>query len=399
MAMLYTFAFQNFISMPIRIAYLAAIVLPVIFNDRSLLPAVITLFFIPADASTGYTMLPTQEYFYAAIALVALIIGKVGSSGRQKVPAFFVAFFALVTFMDLIAGGMTRITYSMVAFIPLLMCVGNECDSLLKVFPWAFIIGSVVAAIGLIINPETFMQAYDSTSGFDRLTFSGMNYIAMSIGIGSFLSVVVFLDAEGKVWKMIATAASFLTTMTVLLLLGCRGAMVNVVGASAVYLFMSDVEKKYKFWAIVAAIAIVVYLSMNHAFDLLIYRFENDLGEGGGSNRLIIWQEKIEAFLSHPMGWLFGNGFQGMFEMGHKVESHNDFIAMLLSYGVVGLGLFIKMLLTPLKNGGNRQLVLCSLIYFGLGCMTLQPFTNGIFSFFLFYLYVLLLSRRNVSSI
>lgn len=397
LAMLYTFAFQTFISMPIRLAYLVAIVLPVIFNDRSMLPAVIALFYIPADASTGYTMLPTQEYFYAAIALVTLTIGKAGSSGRQNVPTFFVVFFALVTFRDLFAGGMTHLTYSMVAFIPLLMCVGDDCDKLLKVFPWSYIIGSVVASIGLIINPETFIQAYDSTSGFDRLTFTGMNYVAMSIGIGSFLSVVEFLNSEGEKWKMLVAAGSLSVTLIVLLLMGCRGAVVNVVGASAIYLLLSDVKKKFKFLAIIAATAIVIFLSMSHAFDLLVYRFQNDLGEGGGSNRLIIWQEKIEAFLSHPMGWMFGNGFQGMFEMGHKVASHNDFIAMLLSYGVVGLGLFIKMLVAPFKNGGNRKLVVSSLIYYLLGCMTLEPFTDGTFAFFLFYLYVLLLSRRNVA--
>lgn len=79
----------------------------------------------------------------------------------------------------------------------------------------------------------------------------------------------------------------------------------------------------------------------------------------------------MEAFWNgEPYAWLVGYGNVGGKELAfanHAFGSHNDYIAILCAYGLIGLTMFIGLLLYPILNlsekSTNKAIVLSVSVY------------------------------------
>ena len=100
---------------------------------------------------------------------------------------------------------------------------------------------------------------------------------------------------------------------------------------------------------------------------------------------------------------LFGVGWEKGIEYGAArlklkvLGFHNDFLAFLVCYGVIGLSLFLALLIQPLRNIKRRSqrwaVVYANVLYLIAGCATLEPFSTGNFTFYAFLMYTMLLAR------
>ena len=108
------------------------------------------------------------------------------------------------------------------------------------------------------------------------------------------------------------------------------------------------------------------------------------------SGRTVFWWAEIEAFLaSGVIEKLFGHGFNYVYDVNQqavkaRIWAHNDFLQVLLSNGLVGLGLYlfsVRKMLQGLKLRGRKGIEkLIPLI----GCFSVW-FINAMFNMFLSY--------------
>ena len=134
------------------------------------------------------------------------------------------------------------------------------------------------------------------------------------------------------------------------------------------------------------------------AFDVLSERLmdEDDTGNG----RTLIWEAKMLGYMSgDTYEKLFGIGYQGGFFLAIPggFGFHNDYLAFLVDYGIVGTILFFCIIAYPLKlvaNNPAKRPIVISLLAFILICsMTLEPFTYGILTYWFFYMLIVLYAR------
>ena len=145
----------------------------------------------------------------------------------------------------------------------------------------------------------------------------------------------------------------------------------------------------------------MVFLYNNSYFELLEYRVESD---STGSGRTVIWERRLtEFFQGSSLRLLFGYGHDAAMTLGttpYRIGSHNDYVAFLVEYGLIGLASFLYMLAFPiikiLRKGGLVGLyqVLTLSVYIAVGCLTLEPFTLGRIPFYMFYLYIILVANK-----
>lgn len=78
---------------------------------------------------------------------------------------------------------------------------------------------------------------------------------------------------------------------------------------------------------------------------------------------------------------------------GYSRGFHNDYIAILVEYGIVGTLLFASLLLSPIKNSCNKILVISIVVYIAMAASTLEPISGGMIMYFCFLLYAYVIGK------
>ncbi len=399
LALVLTWARQSFIPMPLRVAYMAALFVPIIGYKISLYIPCLVLFLTTSLLSLGgYTFLPTEISFYIIISLAFVAVSFLRNGARlQKYPYVF---FILLSFFPLIvnlvySGSVEKISYSLFLMILLPYTVfRDDRELVIKLLPKAFIAAAFATALMTLLNQQLLMQvSYDH----DRIISGSLNYTCCTMGAGCVFALKEFLNkSSGKTYKLFCIAAMF-TILVTIIMEASRGALLAVAVASILIILTQKIGKWTKIF-IVALVALFVYLLYNNQIlDLLIYRIQVD--DGSGTGRTEIWLEKISEFYASmtPLSGLFGIGFDNTWALGghghNYIGCHNDFVAFFIEYGVVGLVLFVTMLLMPFfsnKYRGRRNVVMPFLAFIVMSCLTLEPFSMGYLPFYFLLLYIYL---------
>ena len=164
----------------------------------------------------------------------------------------------------------------------------------------------------------------------------------------------------------------------------------------------SKVKKIIKTSIILTAIGLIFLMYQSHYFDLLQARFGLSHGryDDMTNGRLEIWHIKLSGFFSDGnfFNQLFGYGEQrGLtLGLGRYLAFHNDFIAFLCYYGIIGLGFFCTVLYYPvwIVNKKRERNILVLLSYLLVVCFSLEPLAFGNIVFFGYYLYIVLLAKN-----
>ena len=133
---------------------------------------------------------------------------------------------------------------------------------------------------------------------------------------------------------------------TILLLLS-RTAQLSIIMPILFLIFYSikDIDKKYK--NIIYGISAIIVIILLIVFFKKIFHIKFDMTDGGYT-RLLIWEEALEN--------LFKNNFivgQGLSSTGYYIQNfigrsesnlHNVFLTTLYEFGLIGLGIYIKIL-------------------------------------------------------
>lgn len=394
--------------MLLRLVYVTAVILPCIINRSISYPAIITVFLTIGHYGFAYSYMPYMTYLYGVLTLMVTVFLLFLRPNVLKWPPKFLLFFTIYVFIvDFITGignpdahFPEDVDWCFLMLTCFFLISAGHDEETKQQFPIAFATITVVLSLFFLLFRNVFIQDYGNQSGLERSGWADPNYYGMVIGMGAIVGISMMLN---KVWERLSFTEKNLYRIAVILslptlaLLASRGAILSFIVASMVLVLYSRARTGYKVALVIFAIAAVVWLYNNQYFELLEYRFAND--DGTGSNRTIIWARKLENYAQgNPLQWLFGFGFTGGFNITGKAQGfHNDFLAVLVDYGVVGLSLLVYMFLYPCRivSRGSvyRPLIIAIILYLVTCCLTLEPFTHALMMFFSFYFFAFLAAK------
>lgn len=267
----------------------------------------------------------------------------------------------------------------------------------------AFIIVTIVLCYYFIFFRDNFTESYGKYgTNLERILWTDPNYLGCVIGMGTMCCGIKLTDKTLNKFIRLILVLIIGISLMVLVMNASRGAIVAVLLSSSILFITSPVKLFYKFVFLGLVIAFLYVLYNNGYFELLEYRVEND---STGSGRTIIWERRLKEFAQGPTSnIIFGYGHKEALILGtgttYLIGCHNDYIAFLVTYGIIGLFLFLNILAFPIvKIISTKQFLGMSHVftltsYIAICCITLEPFTLGRIPYHMFYLYIILVVNK-----
>lgn len=383
-----------------RILYLLALLGPLTIKQPKLLAIIIPAFYAISNYSCFISYMPNQVFIYLVFPIAALFLHKGGKTDKNSI--IFLVFF-IITAANNFINNMTFESISSCCLLAFLWFkfVPNSVNSYAHNFSYAFTIMSLTLSIFFIVGGSAFQMDF-GTSEFERTEWMDPNYFGCIVGIGIMASMIEILyNRILKIPERIIFLLTIGLSLYVLILNGSRGALLAT-GMSLILLLIGNGQNISKKLLIICGFSIFIYmLYMSGTFDFLLYRIELDSGRGG-SGRTFIWQTKMMAFSNQlsVLEQLFGIGYKNGMTLGFGFSRgfHNDYIAILVEYGVFGLMVFIGMLLSPLRKSNNKVIVLSIIVYVAMASSTLEPISGGMIVYFGFLFYACMIGRSGFFS-
>lgn len=384
----------------LRILYLLALLGPLTIKQPKLLAIIIPAFYAISNYSCFISYMPNQVFIYLAFPILALFLHSYGKTDKTSI--IFLVFF-IITAANNFVNSMKFESISSCCLLVFLWFkfVPNSVNSYAHIFSYAFAIMSLTLSIIFIVGGSAFQMDFGA-GGFERTEWMDPNYFGCIVGIGIMASMIEILyNRILKIPERILFLLTIGISFYVLILNGSRGALLAT-GMSLFLLLIGNGQKMSKKLLIICSFSIFIYiLYMSGTFDFLLYRIELDSGRGG-SGRTYIWQTKMMAFSNQLSVFeqLFGIGYKNGMALGFGFSRgfHNDYIAILVEYGVFGLMVFIGMLLSPLRKSNNKVIVLSIIVYIAMASSTLEPISGGMIVYFGFLFYACMIGRSRFFS-
>lgn len=375
----------------LRIGYLVLLIFPIWFFDKSYLPLVVLAAYSISKFGTAVTLMPTEVWYYVPVFLLMAFPFKSPDVGLRIIPLSVFVLCLDTLFVDIFSTQSVHdIFLCFVILIILFYYYSPQIDneSYFQIFSCIFIAISVILSLEMLFVGEQYIENYGYTD-MERVLWADPNYLGGVIGMGCMASAVLLFRNIKNSLKILLVI-TLLLTITALVVNASRGALLAVICGVAVLLLGRGLKVWQKIIVLVVAAVFVFELYNNSYFDLLLYRVEND--SGGGSGRVGIWLKKWDAYTDNPsfLQLLFGMGFDNGYKAGFTYSRafHNDFLAILVDYGLVGFVTFISMFFYPLKGVLLKdKAILGCVVFLLINCMTLEPFCLGVLIFYFFWLY------------
>lgn len=389
--------------MVMRLAFLAALFVVPIFSNISLLPAVLSCFFIVSANGFSYSYLPSMYYIYCIPIILCLVFVLRKRHRCFAVPNILVVLLVYSLVVNFISSGIVQnLSYCCFIVIAFVAFADTELEVDYKTLAVFFALASVVLSLYFFIFGSEFTNLYSASEGLERTGWNDSNYFSTTIGFSALTSLAMLLTTKNNFLEKILFIFNIIATPIVMIMVASRGGLLSLAAGTCVLLFLSKIKLRYKLLVSILIVFFLIYLFNNDYFQLLQYRIEMD--ETGGSGRIDIWKMKLHEFgKSSPLVWLFGMGFQKGIWLGGNANNyacfHNDFISYLVCYGIVGLVLFLLFLTYPIRHSNKKNnlfpVILTLVSYLIVTGLTLEPLSQGILTYFSYYYFILLLMQQS----
>lgn len=396
--------YNSFPSMILRIVFLIAVMVPGFFDKDCVLPAAITCFWGVAVNGYAYSYMPTQVYLYVGLLLVSMVIINRYDKKSMMFRGYLlpVCLFLFVTLRNLIqTTSIEEITWGLLIFILFPYFIPDKSNDNEKKMSWAFMVMTIVLSFYSLTTQELFAAGAGAAIA-DRSAWTDPNYLSMIVGMGAVIGFRNILRIRNiDRFTAVLSLISFFLAVPAMLLLVSRGGLLCLCGGIAVLMLFSKIKTSYKIGVIVFIVIFVIILYTNDFLTMLEERLN---GEANASNNERVWilQNRLTAFFEDsPFYWFVGYGLQDGLKLGlpFPMGSHNDYVAFLAEYGVIGLVMFLGMLSLPFYNMKHGTKVLgevCAYtFYLLLASLTLEPFAFGRWVYYVFLLFIIIIVRND----
>ncbi len=386
-------------NMVFRLGYLGALVLPVIENV-ALFPAIVLCTVGITQNTFAYPVMPSEMYYYVLLSIVFAFLA-ITSRRTVKVKTLFIVAFLYVVLNDLIfQGHFSQLSTGFFMAILLHICSETDMNSSNKVLPMAFVFISLTLSYWILFHPEARINSYNIVEDMEQVGWIDPNYLGNVLGAGLVVAVCELFQVKRKSYYFLFLLSTIIISVFALLSIASRGAIIAVLCSIVILVSFSKIRLMTKVFFLFFAVIFILYLYSNQYIDFVISRFASD--DGTGSQRTLIWESKLSAFLSEGsiINWLFGFGQDGGFKLGsyaHNASTHNDFVSFLIYYGIFGLGLlsYIIVYIIRVSTKRMRPYILAMLLFLLVNSLTIEPLARGKIVYIGLLLYIIQLGEQS----
>lgn len=383
-----------------RILYIAALLFPLLFVDKGYTPIVFTIFATITLHGYSFSYMPTDTLLYDGLFLILILAhSKKRKAAINEVPSYLWVLLFVVPMINIIMNfDADSISQSLLALVLLLILVPLNDERYVPYLYFSFTLISIVLSIFYFTAAKQFTDFYFD-SGIERSSWMDPNYMSTVMGMGVITAILALIDKKSKQRLLkFFYIVSIGVSIMVMIMLASRGGLLATVAAMLYLLLFSKVQRKYKWIGTIALVGFLVLIYNSGYFELLQYRLTDEGNLDRGSNRFDYWELKLREYFNEPsiLTQIFGIGYRKSLVLGSSfnIGFHNDFIAFLVQYGVIGLILLLTMLISPITKASvfKRETIAC-VIYLAFCGFTLEPLSSGRLSYYFFYLLIIVLSR------
>lgn len=399
--LLFTWSSPELPHIMLRLLFLILVLLPIAFSNTRLLPCVLSTFVIISANRHVPSYMPFLPIYLAVTTILVMVLRRFKRGKAAPIPLIFLLIF---TFLVNLLRSMSIESMTMTALIVVLFYSFIDTDVQAR----SREVSISLVIISFLLCLETLVLKGDSTYSlmvdnveFERVGWNDPNYFTSIIGMGGIaaLNLLVSVGELKKLYRAMLIGVIMLV-ITVSLLVASRGAVLAIFISGMVLLIYNRRQSRIIMRLLLILVVFLVLLYQFGAFDFLISRFINDGGEIGG--RTIIWQRKIADFAAQAslLDWLVGIGYKDGFALSSYVGDrayigfHNDYLAMLVSYGIIGLILTIAMYLYPICKYKDTR-VTANCLYAIIISLSIEPLYSGGLAIFYFYFYTSLIGEAS----
>lgn len=298
-------------------------------------------------------------------------------------------------------GAIHNISYTTIVVVLFVYLIREGDKSILDKFQIAFMVLTIVVSYFVITMKDSVMMSQFMVQ--DRVQWVDPNYMGMQVGMGAIIALTNLLKFNDlDLIQKVLSPVALVSALPTILITASRGAALCIVGACGIMMLSTKTKQVYKVIVCLMLAYVATQLYTNNYFDVLLSRIEDDDGTGAG--RTAIWLAKLDAFTSlNPFYWIFGCGYQQGMMLGfsHVQGFHNDFIAILCQYGLIGLFVFLTILFKPFfivkKSSSTCFEIYAYMLYSVLAFLTLEPIQSGVVAFYAFLFYTLLKAKYSLN--
>jgi len=381
----------------IRLVYFAAVLLPIFKRKSANYPAILSLFVLVSANRFAPSFMPFMPNYLLVATLFMLMGVRFKASVKAPLPLFVML--AIILCIDFIhSRTIASSSYILGIIILFFLFIDEHLEQRRNELALSFLI--IVAILGV----ESLLYGNDASAtetltvdGMERVGWSDPNYFSHMLGMGALVALQLLFTYTNLSKNLRYTLLGLLFVIVlVMFLVASRGGLVALAGSTVVLALLSRKTNSNAIKLLMVMLLFVFALYAMGAFDIMFARVENeDEAELGG--RSLVWASKLVEFTAQasPIDWIFGIGKERALGLanylaeGEVMGFHNDYLAILLSYGIVGLLGFVFLLAYPIFKFKNAA-VTSGIVFLALYSMSLEPMFAGVmgYSCFYFYLYI-----------
>lgn len=151
-----------------------------------------------------------------------------------------------------------------------------------------------------------------------------------------------------------------IATISIILFNASRGGTLTILVMFLIFFMLSyKVKKTYLYISILFIVLSFGYIVFGDEVLLIIKARTQSNNMLNGGTRYVIWENAFEVFKSYyGFGCGIGGLYDSMFEMNKYIvcATHNLFIEIITTFGILAITLFIKMLYKLLMQGHNSDI-------------------------------------------
>jgi O-antigen ligase len=234
-----------------------------------------------------------------------------------------------------------------IMLVTMLIIIDVPIKDLIEVFIRVCAFTSIAVSIFIVINEWSSIM-----SGGIRIGDSGsgnVNTVANYLGIMSIPSLykVIF---EKKTKYLIP----YIVSVIIMLLTGSKQALIYIIFSLVILSILRNGLKLYKYFLPLLLVTVVIFLIFNNEtlYNIIGHRVIDFIGSMGGDieganeshsteTRLLMIKLGLDAFMSKPIfggGWFYFASYSGL-----GTYSHNNYLELLSTYGLIGFIVYYSM--------------------------------------------------------
>lgn len=385
--------------LPLRMVYMLAVIFPLWIKKSLLFPQVFFTFVIISASLPAVSYMPVDSLYILIVSIISYLLINPKFS-NIRLPSSFIVLTVLSLVIDGIFSANCMLSYALMCVMLIARFIPKDNETILKSFIAVFVLVSLVLSSEFVLLGKRFVQSVATQVGqLDRSGWTDPNYFGSIIGYGVVTSSIALFKWQKMKkkyrWFLLGT---IIVSLYTILITASRGVFVALAISMLFLILFSNISKKRKLVYLGSGVFIVFLFYALGVLDLLLLRFQSDAGDAGG--RMQIWMPRLNSFFSDSniFELFFGVGTkQSLFVGTYKLlGSHNDYIAIVVRYGIVGLLSLLTLILSPIiKAKRNKGCVIAAVVYISVCMFSIEPFSAGQWSLLCFYLFIVILSQLN----